>query len=197
MEAVPTELTKFQKEFLWEWSIPEKQAIDLAVAIPAESYGWRPAENARTFSEALVHIAAGCFMLLYRAEVHTPEVMKVCGSPKGDGMAKWVALVRHSLAIEKRTTAKDDVIALLKRGFAEVRHTFTEIGPDQMDASRDFGGETTTVRRIYLRILAHSHEHMGQVVAYARIMGYTVPWPDPIKLMEQMVASAQHAHRTP
>jgi len=190
MDAVQSELTRFQKEFLWELSIPEKQVMDLAASIPAESFSWRPAENARSFSEALVHIAAGCFMLLYRAEKYTPEVMKVCGSPKGDGMAKWVALVRHSLAIEKRTTAKNDVLALLKRGFAEVRHTFAEIGPDQMDASRDFGGETTTVRRIYLRILAHSHEHMGQVVAYARIMGYKVPWPDPIELMEQMVANS-------
>ena len=191
MPTVLADLTKFQKEFLWELSIPEKQVIDLAEAIPAESYAWRPAEDARSFSEALVHIAAGCFMLLYHAGVHTPEVMALCGRPEGEEWVQWLAMVRRGLALEKNTTAKAEVIDLLKRGFAEVRQAFVEISPEEMDASRDFGGEPTTVRRIYLRILAHSHEHMGQVVAYARVMGYKVPWPDPIQVMEQMVANAR------
>jgi len=188
MESVQTELTKFQREFLWELSIPEKQVIDLAEAIPAESYGWRPAADARSFSEALVHIAAACFMLLYGAEMYTSEVRAVCGEFEGEGWARWRAMVRHNLALETSLTAKADVVDLLKRAFAEVRHTFAEIGPEEMDVARNFGGEMTTLRRFYLRILAHSHEHMGQVVAYARVMGYKVPWPDPIKTIEQMAA---------
>lgn len=189
--TVQTELTKFQGEYLWEFSIPEKQLLALAEAVPAEAYNWRPAADARSFSEALVHVAAACFMLLYRAEMHTPEVMAFCTPVEGEGMAKWLAMVRRSVAFEKSITAKADVIDLLKRAFAEVRHTFDEINEQEMDAMRDFGSEPTTLRRIYLRILTHSHEHMGQVVAYARTMGYRTPWPDPVNVMERMVAEAR------
>jgi hypothetical protein len=31
---------------------------------------------------------------------------------------------------------------------------------------------------IYLRIIIHANEHMGQLVAYARIDGIVPPWPE-------------------
>ena len=39
-------------------------------------------------------------------------------------------------------------------------------------------GEQTTVRRVYLRLLAHADEHMGQMIAYLRFNGIAPPWPD-------------------
>lgn len=191
METVQANLTTFQGEYLWELSIPEKQVIALAEATPEQAYGWRPAADARSFSEALVHIAAACLMLLYRAEIRTPEVLALCESVEPDGMAKWLGQVRRGLELERTTTAKADVIHLLNRGFAEVRTAFCEANEQEMNTTRDFGGEMTTMRRIYLRILAHSHEHMGQVVAYARAMGFKTPWPDPIKEMERIVAAGE------
>jgi len=38
-----------------------------------------------------------------------------------------------------------------------------------------FGRETTN-RVVYLTILSHAHEHMGQSIAYARMNGITPPW---------------------
>ena len=185
----PKNLTSFQKEYLWELSIPRVQLLALAEAIPEDVFGWRPAQDARTFSEALVHIAAGMMMLLYRAEAYSQEVMEFCGPLEGEGMPLWVEMVHRSLAKEKSITRKADVIALLKRAFAVVEREFSASTEELLDACRDFGGEVTTARRIYLRVLAHTHEHMGQVIAYAREMGFHVPWPDPIKEMERMVAT--------
>jgi uncharacterized damage-inducible protein DinB len=51
--------------------------------------------------------------------------------------------------------------------------------PDaELDQHRHFFGEQTTVRRVYLRLLAHVHEHMGQMIAYLRANGMNPPWPD-------------------
>lgn len=185
------QLTSFQGEYLWELSIPRVQLLALAESIPEEAYGWRPAEDARTFSEALVHVGAGMMMLLYSAEAYTPEVMEFCGPLEGEGMPMWLEMVHRSLAKEKAITRKADVIALLKRTFALVEQEFSATSEEKLAAKRDFGGEVTTARRIYLRILAHNHEHMGQAVAYAREMGFHVPWPDPIREMERMVAETR------
>jgi len=184
-----TKLIVFQREYLWELSIPQAQLLALAEAIPEEAYGWRPAQDARTFSEVLVHIGAAMMMLLYRAEVYAPEVMQFCGPLEGEGVALWVEMVHRSLDKEKTLTKKTEAIALLKVGFAVVDREFAATSEDKLSATGNFGGENTTARRIYLRILAHTHEHMGQAVAYAREMGFHVPWPDPIQEMERMAAS--------
>src|SRR3569833_4151428 len=182
----PKNLTSFQKEYLWELSIPRMQLLSLADTIPEEDYGWRPAPDARTFAQVLAHISAGMMMLLYSAEAYSEEVMEFCGPLEGQGMPLWVGMVHHSLDKEKSITRKSDVIALLQRSFAVVEREFAATTGERLEGRRDFGGEVTTARRIYLRILTHTHEHMGQAVAYARAMGFHAPWPDPIKEMERM-----------
>lgn len=182
-------LTSFQSEYLWELSIPRVQLISLAEAIPEEAFGWRPAGDARSFSEVLVHIGGGMMMLLYRAEAYTPEVMQFCGPLEGEGMTLWVEMVHRGVEKEKALTAKSDVIELLKQAFAAVEKCFSNCSEEQLSQKRDFGGELTTARRIYLRILAHTHEHMGQAIAYAREMGFHVPWPDPVRELERMAAA--------
>lgn len=182
-------MSSFQSEYLWELGIPRIQIMALAEAIPEEVYGWRPANDARTFSEVLVHIAAGMMMLLFRAEVYSPDVMEFCGSVEGEGMTMWLEMVHRSLKVEKAITSKSEVVDLLNKGFAAVEEAFSATSENELAAQHNYGGEFTTARRIYLRILAHTHEHMGQVVAYAREMGFHVPWPDPIKEMERIAAA--------
>ena len=59
-----TRIPGFKGEYLWELDIAEHQLLLLAEAFPADCYGWRAAESARSVSEILVHVAAGNFMLL-------------------------------------------------------------------------------------------------------------------------------------
>jgi hypothetical protein len=48
----------------------------------------------------------------------------------------------------------------------------------ELERGLHFFGEDTTLRRVYLRLLAHAHEHMGQMIAYCRFSGIELPWPD-------------------
>jgi len=195
METVQSEISPFQREFLWEISIPETQLLALAESVPEESYPWKPAEDARSFSEVMVHVAAGNLMLMYRAGIVAPEVGELYGGIEGDACtgdsrARWVAVIRRMQSLQHQVTAKSDVIDRLKRSFAAVRRTFTELTEDELETPREFFGEITTIRRLYLRMLAHSHEHMGQIIAYTRVMGYTVPWPDPLKELDRIAAAS-------
>jgi hypothetical protein len=186
MEAVAAIPSTFHSEYLWELLVPHTQLLALAETVPAESFQWRPAEDARSFSEVLVHIAAGNLALLYRADVVDPEVMELCGGIEGTADSRWKAAIRKILFLEKTLTEKPAVIDLLKRSFEAVTRTFTSATDEELGAEGEFFGQTTTVRRVYLRILAHSNEHMGQAIAYARVMGYRVPWPDPLKELDRI-----------
>jgi hypothetical protein len=182
--------TGFRREFLWELSIPETQLIALAEAVPAESYQWKPADDARTFSAVLVHIGAGNLLLLHLAGALTPDVVELSGPLEGDMESRWKAMVRRGLFLERTLLEKSAVIDLLWRSFKAVRETFDAATEDELGKEFEFLNQTTTARRFYMRMLAHSHEHMGQAIAYMRTMGLKAPWPDPVKGIEGVEAGA-------
>lgn len=97
-------------------------------------------------------------------------------------------MVSRARQMETTMTQKSAVAGMLKRTFELVEESFLERSEDDLAAAREWFGQPSSLRRIYLRMLTHSHEHMGQVVAYARAMGFHVPWPDPVTKMEQMAA---------
>ena len=79
-------------------------------------------------------------------------------------------------SLEKSITDKAAVLALLRGSLEAVRTAFAEASDAELDRPEVFFGERTTVRRLYLRALCHMHEHMGQLIAYARAMGMPAPW---------------------
>jgi uncharacterized damage-inducible protein DinB len=185
MEPMP-HLTGFRREVLSEFQFAEKQILALACAVPAEDYGWARAEDARTFAAVLVHIAAGNLGLLERAGSKDPDVVELYAGIEGEGTSRVEAIVRKNVSLEKTLTEKAAVIDLLVRSFAAVKASWAEASEEELWGIVHLYGELETVRRHYLRMLAHSHEHMGQAIAYVRAMGFQVPWPDPVKEFEEM-----------
>lgn len=169
-----TRLPGFKGEYLWEFEIAEQQLLALAEAFPAERYGWRPAETARSVSEVLVHLAAGSRMFLVMLGVEAaPDLY---GNLEGDGVARLMAMFVKNESLEKSITDKVAVLAWLRKSLDAVRTAFVEASDAELDRPEEFFGERTTVRRLYMRGLCHMHEHMGQLIAYARAMGMPAPW---------------------
>jgi uncharacterized damage-inducible protein DinB len=169
-----TRLPGFRGEYLWEFDFAEKQLLALAEAFPAERYAWRPAETARSVSEVLVHVGAGGHMLLALLGVKAePDLY---GKLEGEGMARAMAMFERNESLGKTMTDKADVVALVRKSLDAMRTAFTETSDAELDRPEVFSGESTTVRRFYMRALCHLHEHMGQLIAYARAMGLPAPW---------------------
>jgi uncharacterized damage-inducible protein DinB len=76
----------------------------------------------------------------------------------------------------KNVTSKEDVIKWLKRSFAAVEQAHAAATPADMQRKITLMGIDSTVEGVYLRILVHNNEHMGQLVAYARMTGVKPPW---------------------
>ncbi len=171
--AFGQETAGFRGEYLEEWRVPSTQIVQLAEAIPAEKYSWRPAAGVRSISEVYLHIALGNFLLLDIAGVKAPDDLYRSVAPGGK---RAEAIVAKNNELEKSVKDKRQVIDLLKRSFTAVKDNFSKSDEAKLNQPVDFFGTKTTVRGIYLRILAHNNEHMGQSVAYARMNGIVPPW---------------------
>ena len=148
-------------EGLWqgydgEWKHVSKQLLDLAEATPQDKFAWRPAPDVRSTSEVYMHIALANFYLL-----------SVTG-PKMPADAKE--------GMEKSVTAKADVINWLKRSLEAVKEAHATITPKDLERKVHIVDRDATVDGMYLRIIVHANEHMGQLIAYARMSGITPPW---------------------
>jgi hypothetical protein len=81
--------------------------------------------------------------------------------------------------LEKTVTKKADVIDWLKRSLAAVKTARAQLKPGDLERKVKIEGKTVTVDGMYLRIIIHDNEHMGQLVAYARMNGIVPPWSKP------------------
>jgi len=172
--TLSTHLAGFRGEYLSEFDLAERQLLALAEAFPAERYGWRTAETARSVSEVLVHVAAGGLTLL--ALLGVEAAPDLYGKPEGEYVARIMAMVARNESLEKSITDKTAVLAFLRRSLPAWRKAFAEASDAELDRPEMFFGERSTVRRLYMRGLCHMHEHMGQLIAYARAMGMPAPW---------------------
>jgi uncharacterized damage-inducible protein DinB len=156
----------FKAEYLAELKQAGRQVASLAAAIPAEKFAWRPGAGVRSFGEVCVHIGAGDFLLLDIVG-HKPPA-DLYGAIEGGGM------VKRNRELEKIVVEKEKAIELMKRSLAAAAEAFEKTG--DFDATVSFFGQKRTVRAVYLRLLVHLNEHLGQLVAYARTNGVAPPW---------------------
>jgi uncharacterized damage-inducible protein DinB len=80
---------------------------------------------------------------------------------------------------EKTITAKADVIDWLKRSLEAVKTAHAAAKPADLQRKVKIVGRDATVDGMYLRIIVHANEHMGQLIAYARMSGVVPPWAEP------------------
>jgi uncharacterized damage-inducible protein DinB len=151
-------------EGLWqgydgEWGHVSRQLVALAEAIPAEKLAWRPGPGVRSTSEVLMHIAMTNFYLL---SVTGPKMPADLASPD----------------MEKTVTGKAEVINWLKRSLDAVKSARAGLKAADLQRKVKINGGTATVDGMYLRIIIHDNEHMGQLVAYARMNGIVPPWSE-------------------
>jgi uncharacterized damage-inducible protein DinB len=146
----------FKADLLRDLDGVSEQIVQLAQAVPAEKYTWRPGEGVRSVAEAYLHIAAGNYEILG----FTPY--KVANAPD---LAKF----------ETSTTDKAQVVAALEKSFHTTRETIEKIPDSALDQPVKPGSKYT-VRAALLGIAGHAHEHLGQEIAYARMNGVVPPW---------------------
>lgn len=156
-EATPP-ASGIRGEILQQIADAESKLVDLAGAIPAGKYSWRPGKDVRSVGEVYMHVAAGNFMIPTFGGYKPPEGV-------------------DAMNLEKAALPKDRMVETLKASFDHVRKTVLSVPDADLDRPVTmFGGMQTTMRGMLLVLATHSHEHLGQSIAYARMNGVVPPW---------------------
>jgi uncharacterized damage-inducible protein DinB len=139
-----------------EWPHVPQQLVALAEATPPEKFSWRPATGVRSVSEVCMHIAVANLYLLSATGPKMPADLNA--------------------NIEKTITSKAERVAWLKRSLETVKTAHAATIPKDPERKAAIADREATVDGMYLRIIVHTNEHMGQPLAYARMTGVVPPW---------------------
>lgn len=147
-------------EYLADLDTVHAKVMALANAIPADKYSWRPAQGVRSVSEALMHIVSEWY-------VYAP--MSVAGQrPAG------FENPREKLPALEKITSKDAVLAELNKSWTHCQTQLKAADPVHLTTAYKPWG--IPLDRAAFVMAGDLHEHLGQMIAYARSVGVKPPW---------------------
>lgn len=135
----------------------QKKFVDLANALPADKLTWRPTADSRSFAEVFLHVAAERYGILGLMGAETPAGV--------DGKA-----------LEKSTTDRGRIVEELNKSWDFAKKTIQAMPNAEFAKLLPKLGPQANAGDVVYILVADSHEHLGQSIAYAREIGITPPW---------------------
>lgn len=134
--------------------------VGLAQAFPAEKYTWRPMEGVRSVSEVLMLIAFEGYRFAPGAFGAKPADL---GTPE---------------AMNKLRTLSDKaaVIEHLNKGFAHAKSSIEAVDAATLTGKLKMMNREMSVTESSMFVSGDMHEHLGQLIAYARMNNIVPPW---------------------
>ena len=154
----PARIAGARGDFLGNFGQVEKKFIQLAEVFPVDKYSYTPGKGVRSVCEVLVHISAENY-----------EMGKAFGA---------VAAPKELANAESSTCYADKptVVAAMKASFAAIKAGVTNMKDTDLDAPFTLFGSAQARRTWLLGTAEHAGEHLGQLIAYARVNNITPPW---------------------
>jgi len=142
---------------LLDLQVVQKKCVDLAEAVPSDKLTWRPTPDARSFAEVFLHVAGERYGILSMMGATPPAGFK-------------------AREFEKSTTQKDRIIDELNQSWTFTDKTINGISnADFAKLLPKLGPQANEGDVVYI-LVADAHEHLGQLIAYARQNGIVPPW---------------------
>jgi hypothetical protein len=152
-------------DLLEQVTAAETKILGLARAMPDTAHDWRPSAGVRSTHEVLVHVAGENY---YAAA-------KWGGRPASQSGITGTAHAEAD-AYERRPHTRSEAIAALEQSFALMRAGLDALPDSALDAPTQYARWTVSVRTAWVRTATHLHEHLGQLIAYARANSVVPPW---------------------
>ncbi|HEY0741058.1 MAG TPA: DinB family protein [Chryseosolibacter sp.] len=151
---------QLQKESAGSLSFAAGHVMDLAKAIPAEKYSYTPQQGVRTVADVFAHIVSANYFFASKLGAKIPADVKM-------------------ETLEKDLKAKDAIEKELKRSYDLIIDAIKNTKDASLATKVEFPfpGEYTNMSAILIS-LSHSNEHLGQLIAYARMNGIAPPWSE-------------------
>jgi uncharacterized damage-inducible protein DinB len=135
----------------------QQKFVDLANMVPADKFTWRPSADSRSFAEVFLHVAGERY-----------QILALMGATPPEGF--------NGKTFEKSTTDKAQIIAELNRSWEFAQKAIN--GMTNADFAKllpKLGPQANAGDVVYI-LVSDAHEHLGQLIAYARVNGIVPPW---------------------
>ena len=152
-------------DLLRDVAVIESKIVGLANAMPPDAHKWRPGVGVRSTEEVLIHVAGDNYFLPALIGVAAPAATGIDGKDN-----KTVA------AFEARRLTRDQIVAELTKSFAFLKDAMSDTPDTALETAPKNSVRKTTIRATWIATVTHLHEHLGQLIAYARSNNVTPPW---------------------
>ena len=154
----PPRLPGARGDFLVTFLQIERKFISLAEAMPVDKFNYTPGAGVRTFCEVLVHISAENY-----------DLGKAFGVPPAP---KELANAEATKCYADKVT----VVAVMKKSFADIKTGVNNTKDTDLETPFTLFGSAQPKRAWLMATAEHAGEHLGQLIAYARVNGIVPPW---------------------
>ena len=131
---------------------------ELAGAFPDAKYRWKPNKDVRSTGQVFLHVVAANYVLPSLVGVKPPMGIDELGK------------------LDTQTMEPAKIRQMLKDSYAWATKVVADMPDADLELEMNFFGQKITKRAGLLQLASHSHEHLGQLIAYARSNGITPPW---------------------
>lgn len=140
------------------WDVAVRQVMDIADAMPADKYNFRPHDSVMTFAEQLVHIGQTSVFI-------TNAFLKDIPRPK----------VRQKISADSMN--KTEVMAYVKEQLAKARTNISGMTNDQLTNEEVTSFVGNKMSRLEGMLLAHDHltNHKAKANLYLRMVDIKPP----------------------
>ena len=152
-------------DLLGDVAVLETKILGLANAMPPAAHKWRPGEGVRSVEEVLLHIAGDNYFLPALIGVPPPAESGIDGKDN-----KTVAV------FEARRLTREQIAAELTKSFGFLKDAMRDMPDAALEMPPKNSVRKTTIRATWIATVSHLHEHLGQLIAYARSNNVTPPW---------------------
>lgn len=161
--AIPACAQTTEKDILLKhWKTSGDFTVAVAIAMPADGYGFRPVPVEMSFGELMVHIA-----LADRGACANAGGMQAPALP--DKVAGWAK------DMEKADVDKDTAVQFLTDTFAFCTQAITQMPDARMNTVVGNPARNLTGGEWLWAYFTHTAHHRGQAEVYLRLKGITPP----------------------
>ena len=149
---------QFKNEAVANMDFTKGRIAQLADAMPDDKFGWSPSEGIRSYSSVIGHVIAANYFF---------------GMKMGSTIPEGV----NPMTIEKDLTTKAELIEALNNSHEFVTTAIKNLTAEDMGVKVEmpFPGDFTKMSLVNI-VMNHASEHMGQMIAYARMNDVAPPW---------------------
>ena len=149
---------QFQKEAIGFLTFTKGKIDQLANAVPDDKYSWSPSDGVRPFASVIGHVISANYFLAMKLGATPPEGI----NPR---------------TIEKDLTQKADLMEAATKSHEFVIAAIADLKSEELGDKVELPlpGDFTKMTVVNL-LVSHSSEHLGQMIAYARMNGIAPPW---------------------